>query len=477
MLIQQKTKPNNVETAKNFNHDAPLLAGFVTLGALCQFWSGFSEFIGLNGYMIDLAGLYLSPTLAYWIGNGIALGMALTIEVATFALITYVVNSFFNGYLAFTFNFSKEQRSNWLKFLIAFGVLVFVVVLSATVSKRNVAYQTKAAPPTVEVEEINPLLIESEQNINRIEKRFKEDSQRLMEQLSNQMTLDKKGFKTQRKGLNLELKSIQGKETKTGKSYATQKQIIEKKLVDLELEEAQTLATLQRTHNAQMMQLADHRNASLSSINQNLQQDKNRIQQRNENLLDAHEKRNNWLSYFLAAYAQYAVFIFLFTRIWVCISYNTCGIKPKVYVKPEYFESSILRDLWILVSTYPTRCMHNYIRMGMSKIPELKTIPKTGALMDVQQFASVTANANANAVHAPNIENNRIDDLSSMNKRDGSTIVEKVVYVNAQPTKICPNCDTEFTYKNKKKTYCSDACRMESWEKKNGKVLKRGKGK
>ena len=72
-----------------------------------------------------------------------------------------------------------------------------------------------------------------------------------------------------------------------------------------------------------------------------------------------------------------------------------------------------------------------------------------------------------------------LDDSPSEPKNDSpivvEKIVEKVVYLDNQPTKDCVNCGKSFTYKNKKKKYCSTKCRQLKWENKNGKKLKRGR--
>ena len=72
-----------------------------------------------------------------------------------------------------------------------------------------------------------------------------------------------------------------------------------------------------------------------------------------------------------------------------------------------------------------------------------------------------------------------LDDLSLEQKNASpivvEKIVEKIVYRDNQPTKDCLHCGQSFTYKSKKKTYCSEKCRQLYWEKKNGKKLKRGR--
>jgi len=74
-----------------------------------------------------------------------------------------------------------------------------------------------------------------------------------------------------------------------------------------------------------------------------------------------------------------------------------------------------------------------------------------------------------------------LDDSPSGTKNDTPIVVEKVVekivYVDKKDTKNCLQCGELFTYKSKKKIYCSTKCRQDSWEQKNGKKLKQGRVK
>ena len=55
-----------------------------------------------------------------------------------------------------------------------------------------------------------------------------------------------------------------------------------------------------------------------------------------------------------------------------------------------------------------------------------------------------------------------------MSKNEGQT----VVVVNNQNLKTCLNCNTDFVYNHKKQKYCSDECRKQFWEAKNGRSFK-----
>jgi hypothetical protein len=68
------------------------------------------------------------------------------------------------------------------------------------------------------------------------------------------------------------------------------------------------------------------------------------------------------------------------------------------------------------------------------------------------------------------------DDLSNYKSNDNDThdnsITNVVVSENA-PNRTCKNCLQGFIYKHHKQVYCTEKCRIENWEKRTGKKLKK----
>lgn len=390
-MLVFKSKPKSVNEQTIFNHDSPLLMGFIALGGLCQFWSGFTEFIGLNGYLVDLCAFYLSTTVAKVIGNTIAFGIALTIELATFALITFIVNSFYNGYLklkkdAATAN--KVRIGNWIKFIVAIGVLSFVVWLSSTVSKKNVEHSTNANPPKAKTESIERFSKAQKDQITAVEGRYEADRLQASDNYEENKRLAQNRFNAIEFDLNEEVLGYERKQLRTGKKFPTRINQLNQQIRQLNITRSDSLQALKNRNDRHLEDLQTDRNIAISRIEQTIGKDKSIVQNRNSQIEVATENRNIWLSLFLRKYAQFAVFGFLFARIWICISYNTCGIQPKVFVRPEFFESSLLKDLSLLVYTYPTRLLHNVIRKYLAKIPPLVPIESKGALTTLNASAT-----------------------------------------------------------------------------------------
>ena len=513
-MLVFKSKPKSVNQQEIFHHDSPLLMGFIILGILCQFWSGFSEFIGLNDYLIKLSAIYTNKGMAKWIGNGLAFGIALTIEVTTFALITFIVNSFYNGYL----KLSKSDEltnivkiSNWIKFGVAVGVLFFIVWLSATVSKKNVEHSTKANPPKAILEDTEKFDLQQKEAISIIEKRYDTDKKEAYQGYQEDRRLTQTRYDAVQNDLKEKVKHYQRREISSGKKYATKISQLKGSLRASDIEQADSLKALKDRHALYLLGLRKSRDESIQNIKGQLNKDKSIVQNRNMQVEQATAERNSWLSAFLKRYAQYAVFGFLFARIWVCISYNTCGIQPKVFVRPEFFESSLLKDLSLLVYTYPTRTLHNCIRKYLAKIPALVPIESKGAVVSLSTSVNLDHANQSVYVHpeTSNLNTSVYDELlqkelnvnlnngtpltngTSVNRRPigfkvadkrqddttyenriYETTIQKEVLVQKAYTRQCLHCSGDFTPNHNKQKYCETKCRKRAWEERTGRKLK-----
>jgi hypothetical protein len=99
--------------------------------------------------------------------------------------------------------------------------------------------------------------------------------------------------------------------------------------------------------------------------------------------------------------------------------------------------------------------------------------------LKVHKIAAVTETATDNEAEKPqrkigffgkNIGNDLTNDTATEN---GKTTVESLttkIVVNNQ-TRICEHCGTSYVYRHHKQKYCSEPCRIDAWEKRNGKEL------
>ena len=72
---------------------------------------------------------------------------------------------------------------------------------------------------------------------------------------------------------------------------------------------------------------------------------------------------------------------------------------------------------------------------------------------------------------------NNFSNDKTMNYTNNDNSITKVVTIPKSDLKgnerSCKNCDEKYIYKHHKQMYCTDKCRIESWEKRTGKTLKK----
>jgi hypothetical protein len=81
-----------------------------------------------------------------------------------------------------------------------------------------------------------------------------------------------------------------------------------------------------------------------------------------------------------------------------------------------------------------------------------------------------------NGIHDSS-EQAKTSDLTAMNFNGNDNRITKVVVVQKSDKnsneRVCKNCNEIYIYKHHKQMYCTDKCRIESWEKRTGKTLKK----
>jgi len=327
--VENKSRSADLNAHKIFNLDASLLKGFILLGYLCQIWSFLSEFIGLNQYLIELSGGFMPPYLASITGNTLAFLLALTIEISTFAAVTYIVNCLYNDYVPFKWSLNKVERANWLKFIIGSGVTFFIILLSITVSKRNIEVQTNTNPPEAKTVDLNPLKNQLAEEVKVIENRYKTDKEALSDAHNERIDNIKILYTHKIAQRTLDISNLESREQRTGKKFTTARNKVNKAINQLREQEMTETMALGRAYEKSLSSLLSKRDEAIATIRKDFTTEKQRITNMNADIIAATTARNNWLSQFLRLYAAYSVVGFLLCRIWVVVSYNTCGIYPR----------------------------------------------------------------------------------------------------------------------------------------------------
>ena len=162
------------------------------------------------------------------------------------------------------------------------------------------------------------------------------------------------------------------------------------------------------------------------------------------------------------------------------------GIYDKIYQLFYYLVARILGTK----KYHFGQITQNVVRYDINEIikkPSDKNTLKVAASVDAHKQKSIrqigfNTNRNDNQINnqnnvIKNVNNQLIlSDLSNDNtKSDTNNEYRNTNIVEAKntPNRICKNCGNGFTYKHHKQLYCSDKCRIEAWEKRTGRTMKK----
>ena len=188
------------------------------------------------------------------------------------------------------------------------------------------------------------------------------------------------------------------------------------------------------------------------------------------------------------------IILILFILIsWVAIIYTEIfyrGAGQKIEVK-EVTKRPIL--LFTLVSGLYDKFYHflykNVVRwIGLNKykytnirIYKKQINPKDFLTESLESVPAVFNNTNTNSFRQIGFKTNKDINNSNINNINNSTENTKKINDNdyritkvvSKNLRICKNCNTEYIYRHHKQKYCSENCRINFWEKKTGKKLRK----
>jgi len=468
MILKSNIPTVNEQEKKIFIMDAPLLIVLGILSTIFQVVSGWTEWIGLSAALVDYLGDKGSKTIAFII--------ALSIEMGVLGLVTYIVNGLYDEYLSDKEFTDKQKKANKVKFGQMSIFLLILVSISMFLSKNNARMALQANPIKPKTEDIAHFNEEQDRRTSKIENRYKSDKADLSNWQRDSKQAIKQRYDTKVNTIEEELKIIERKEERTGQRYTTKKASLRKQIATHKEKEAEELGTIDQEHRTKLSSIMQDRNKNITSVKLDVARRKEPIIDRNNGIIANNKDYSITVANFLSSYAQFSVLGFLICWSWICVSLNTCGIKPKLFVSKEYFESSLIKELWTLISTSISRPIRNGIRKRLSNIKPLIPLESSEAIYSISEGSPPLAVASLNNTpqkrtigFKSNIEPDtvaaNVDDLTNtlLDKGSGDT--------------SCIHCGSLFWKKNHRHKFCKTDCRMTYWENNNDKKLKRGRKK
>lgn len=385
MILKSKIPTVNEQEKKIFIHDAPLLIVLGVLATLFQVVSGWTEYIGLKTALTDNWG-------ETW-GKMGAIIIATSIELGVMGLVTYIVNGIYDEYLSDKDFTKKQRRANTIKFGQMAVFLSLLVCVSMFLSKNNARMALQANPVKPNIEDITHFDKEQERRIGDVKSQYNTDKDDLSNWQRDSKQIIKQRYETKINTIDEELKIIERKEERTGKRYTTKKATLRKQIAAHRESEAEELGSIDKQHRSKLSELMTLRDKNIAVIKTDIARRKNPIIDRNNGIIANNKNYALTVANFLANYAQFSVLGFLICWSWICISLNTCGIRPRLFISKEYFESSLVKELWTLISTTISRPLRNGIRKRLNKIQPLERLEESEAVYNISEGAAILATA------------------------------------------------------------------------------------
>lgn len=425
------TSQTQMLNKKYFILNYPLANSLMILAILFHIWSGGSEFLGIQGYMRDfIAGKFPGNVWAGYAAVFIPLLLAVTIEFSFVALLRYLLNSLLyktlwrqniTNSIDATHALAQERyetekrqyeaspesyglhrpepperpdvgvirAANIAMYAMAAMAFTVVFVVSMTVSKKSIEYDTLVNGPvakTYSIDSLNQVATkEKDQVYNRMatelkaaQVAFQRDSLAIDSEYSGKIAA-----KTEK------LNEYAIRERQSDQRFTRSRSIRKQQI--RELEAARAAALLERSALLQQAtsEIRSRYGPQLESITKDFADRRSRLKAENEQKKAINAERNAWFSGFLRRYAQLATVGQFMCWVYVILAFYVMGIQQRPRVRPESLESGLLADLGLLVYTAPTRFVHNRIRGLLSKVPPLYQMPGVGAVYDIDTLNEI----------------------------------------------------------------------------------------
>lgn len=371
-----------LDTFKIFSLDSRLRRALVIFAFFCQIISGFTEWLGIAPFLIDLIRPFFNSTISSTIGNIMAVALALFLEYLVFYLVGFIIHAIRAKYWSIEGD-KIDQAFNRIKFVSASSLLVVLVFVSMFLSKRNVKYQvaiTNIEVPTVSLEQYDQKQLEQ---TAIIDSRYLSDKNDLDKSLTESKELIKNTYTAKITAIDSQISILTKKEQRTGNSYRTTKLLNQKKIDQLRTNQADELRLLRQKYDSSLQSIKDARNTAIAATRATISADKRKASSKNDKTAIATAKRNDWISWVLQIIASCAVLGFVVARSWVEMSQATAGVEKKVMPLQEFNGSSFWLELYLLCRLKVQRKLQNGIRSKLATIPDLMPIEQKGALLNL----------------------------------------------------------------------------------------------
>ena len=489
-MLYKNLISKDLDTLKIFSLDSRLKNALVIFAFCCQVISGFTEWLGIAPFLIDLLKPFLDSTLSNGLGNVMALSLALFLEFLVFYLVGFIIHAIRANYWMIE-GARIDKVFNQIKFWSASCLLAVLIFVSIFLSKRNVKYQIAATSIEIEQTDLDQYDTKQKEQTAAIESRYLRDKQDLDKSLKESKELIKNAYTAKINAIQGQINILVRKEQRTGQSYISKRTFYKKQIDQLRSSQADELHQLRVKYDSDLQGLKNSRNAAIDAIGATIGTDRTKAAAANDKTAAATEIRNNWISQILQYIASLSVLGFVVARSWVEMSDATAGIEEKAMPLQESQGSNFVKEFILLCRLSIQRRAQNAIRKKLANVPDLVPIEGKGAVFafdtslphqkpkrdlsklfgagssaDVSDFTEFSKNKKSSEDITATVEIN--DPIFS--EKDGSffrvvksnnVLIDKnKEVVSDSEKKYCLQCKKGLhSYDRKDRLYCSKKCK------------------
>jgi len=472
-----------------FNRYATLTPTLSKLGILAQIISALTE-VGIFYSLIYSRIIAISPNHANTMSIiGAIIGTAF-LEIGLRKFTPYSVKAFIH------------KRFKGLDLAMTIFILLVTIglfMLSGTLSFQGSKEMVKIAKPTPELATTENLDSNYQKQKAEIQTAFSLDSAIIANGYLQQIVNQNERHRALISQQDSKLKQYQRKEQRTGFSYQTKKESIRGKIASLEAEKAATIGEMEALQAIELKDLMTSKNSNKIALESRYLAKIEEVKANNTLIQKRSERTTLFYGNGLAWFTIICLFVFLFAVVIEEIHKKGSGIHQVAIPNQYHFSESVVAAFLNMMDEKVNYILRAKIKQWAAKTPPppLPTAPPN--LYDLakakQQKIVFEVLDNGHKKYFLSNENPLLEKVNQANGVYKNMANGEKVIFEEKPIKkelirksyndkkaeeserICLHCSTAYVYRHHKQKYCSDDCRINAWQERTGKKLKKKKRK
>ena len=492
---------------KLFNHEAPVAHKIRYIVAGLQLLSGITAFIGLRLYFSSYFEA-LPGAARFLILAAVGLLLVGPAEIGIRLTWSYIVRSILQKQYK-----GINAASLAVVALAAVALTCYSFILSQYATKRSV----KAAAPDIETANVAPIDSTYLEALELIDQRHAEERAEIRDRHRERIEAERGRYTALIRTKEIEILNYQQREQSTGRKYTTRINRARSDIAQLTADQAAAVALIREQENTSLANLEARKAAQADNAIQDKQTDRNAAQLAANEATNENRELAAVFSSVVAGFAAWSVVLVVLFTAFLEMFYHKTGMERQTVLSNGDFQPAALLEIANFPAVYVRRHALNFFRTLYGRLPDLKLPPAPDKLDDytgIQQERRKVAEGTDQAEKPDTIKNGdpahrssgktgpdfiawnlaeqlnetgpkarrEIGFVTASKRGEGYTSdsIKKapptnIVYTTEAPDNLrtCHHCGEKYQYRHHKQKYCKDACRIEAWELRKGRKLKK----